>query len=199
MDFSALIVIMMGAVLVNNFVLIQFLGICPFLGVSKSIKSAYSMGIAVLFVMIMATAATWPVYVLLLERNGLGFLQTIVFVLIIAVIVQFLEITLKKFIPSLYTSLGVFLPLMTTNCAVFAVTLVNINMELSFIEALVNAFGAGLGFLLAMVIFAGIREHTENSSPPESVKGLPIALFSVAILALAFFGFNGVIENMFGY
>jgi len=198
-DFSVLIVIMMSAVLVNNFVLIQFLGICPFLGVSKSLKSATSMGLSVLFVMVMAAAATWPVYVHILERNGLGFLQTIVFVLIIAVFVQFLEIALKKFIPALHTSLGVYLPLMTTNCAVLAVTLVNINMELSFIEAIVNALGAGAGFLLAMVIFAGIREHTENSNPPESVKGLPIALFSVAILALAFFGFNGVIENMFGH
>ena len=198
MDIRALIVILFSAALVNNFVLIQFLGICPFLGVSKQIKPATSMGLAVVFVMFLATAVTWPVTVLLLQPNGLGFLQTIVFVLIIAALVQLVEIVLKRFIPALHKALGVYLPLMATNCAVLAVVIVNIGNELSFIEALVNALGAGLGFLLAMVLFAGIREHMENADPPECMKGLPIALFSAAILSLAFFGFIGVIENLFG-
>ena len=198
MDFGALIVIMMSAVLVNNFVLIQFLGICPFLGTSKTLKSAASMSFAVMFVMLIATFVTWPIYTLILEPGGVGFLQTIVFVLIIASLVQFVEIVIKRYVPPLYGTLGVFLPLIATNCAVFAVTLLNISNELTFIEALVNALGAGGGFLLAMVIFAGIREHIESANPPECIKGLPILLFSVAILAMAFMGFGGVIENLFG-
>ena len=198
MDFSGLMVILMSAVLVNNFVLIQFLGICPFLGVSKQINSAVGMSCAVIFVMMLATAVTWPVTNFLLLPNGIGFLQTIVFVLTIAALVQLVEIVLKRFIPALYSVLGVFLPLMATNCAILAVVLLNINNEFSFAESMVNAFGAGAGFLLAMVIFAGLREHMENADPPECVKGLPIALFSVAILALAFFGFTGVAEGLFG-
>jgi len=198
MDFRALIVIMMSAALVNNFVLIQFLGICPFLGVSKQLKSATGMSIAVIFVMLLATAVTWPITIFLLQPNGIGFLQTIVFVLTIAALVQLVEITLKRFMPTLYSVLGVYLPLMATNCAILAVVLLNINSEHSFVESLVNSLGAGLGFLLAMVIFSGIQEHLENADPPECMKGLPIALFSVAILSLAFFGFTGVIENLFG-
>ena len=198
MDFKLLVVIMMSAVLVNNYVLRQFLGICPFLGVSKDIKNATGMSIAVIFVMLMATAATWPIQVYLLDRNGLGFLQTIVFILVIAALVQLVETVLKKYIPALYTALGVYLPLITTNCAVLGVTIANIGKDYTFIEAMVNALGSGLGFFLAMVIFTGVRGQVESSEPPESFAGLPITLISAAILSLAFFGFNGVIENLFG-
>jgi electron transport complex protein RnfA len=198
MDFRLLIVIMMSAALVNNYVLSQFLGICPFLGVSKNIKSATGMSIAIIFVMMLATAVTWPIQTYLLDRNGLGFLQTIVFILVIAALVQFVEIVLKKYIPALYSALGVFLPLMTTNCAIFAVTIKNITKEYTFVESILNSLGAGLGILLAMVIFSGIRQHTENTDPPQAFKGVPLTLISAAILSLAFFGFNGVIENMLG-
>ena len=197
MDIKALIVILMSTVLVNNYVLSQFLGCCPFLGVSKNLKNAIGMGVSLTFVMILATAATWPVQKFILERNGMGYLQIIVFVLMIGAIVQFLEIILKKYIPPLYEALGVYLPLITVNCGLFGVTIVNITKEYSLIESLVNALGAGSGFLLAIVIFAGIREHTENSDPPEAFRGLPITLISVAILSLSFFGFSGVIENLF--
>jgi electron transport complex protein RnfA len=185
-------------VLVNNYVLSQFLGVCPFLGVSKEYKSAVGMGFAVMFVMLLAATVTWPIQMFLLTPNGLGFLQIIVFIIVIASLVQFVEIVLKKHIPALYSSLGVYLPLMTTNCAIFAVTLVNVNKEYGFVESIVNSLGAGLGFMLAMVIFAGIREHTENSDPPKSVRGIPLTLFAAAILSLSFYGFNGVIENLFG-
>ena len=198
MDFKLLVVIMMSAVLVNNYVLRQFLGICPFLGVSKDLKNATGMSIAVIFVMLMATAATWPIQIYLLDRNGLGFLQTIVFILVIAALVQLVETVLKKYIPALYTALGVYLPLITTNCAVLGVTIANIGKDYTFIESMVNALGSGLGFFLAMVIFTGVRGRVESSEPPESFAGLPITLISAAILSLAFFGFNGVIENLFG-
>jgi len=198
MDYKALIVILMSTVLVNNYVLIQFLGCCPFLGVTKQIKSAIGMGFAVIFVMILATCATWPIQIFILNPNGMGYLQIIVFILVIGSLVQFVEIVLKKYIPALYEALGVYLPLITVNCGLFGVTIVNINKEYTFTESLVNAFGAGLGFLLAMVIFSGIREHTENAQPPESFKGMPLTLISVAILSLSFFGFAGVIENLFG-
>ena len=198
MDFRALVVIMMSAVLVNNYVLRQFLGICPFLGVSKDLKNATGMSIAVIFVMLLATAVTWPIQVYLLDENGMGFLQTIVFILVIAALVQLVETILKKYMPPLYTALGVYLPLITTNCAVLAVTIANINSEYTFIESLVNALGSGLGFFLAMVIFSGLRGQIESSEPPEAFAGLPITLITAAILSLSFFGFNGVIENLFG-
>ena len=193
MEFRLLVVIMMSAVLVNNYVLRQFLGICPFLGVSKDLKNATGMSIAVIFVMLLATAATWPIQTYLLESNGLGFLQTIVFILVIAALVQLVETVLKKYIPALYKALGVYLPLITTNCAVLGVTIANIGKGYGFIESMVNALGSGLGFFLAMVIFSGVRGHIESSDPPESFAGLPITLVSAAILSLAFFGFNGVI------
>ncbi|MCL2034747.1 MAG: RnfABCDGE type electron transport complex subunit A [Oscillospiraceae bacterium] len=198
MDFKAMIVIMMSAALVNNYVLSQFLGICPFLGVSKETKSATGMSVAVIFVMLLSTAVTWPIQVFLLDRHGLGFLQIIVFILIIAALVQFVEIALKKYMPELYNSLGVFLPLITTNCAVLAAVILNIKENYTFMQSMVNALGAGLGFLLAMVIFSGIREHTENTDPPEAFKGLPLTMMSAAILSLSFFGLTGVVENMFG-
>jgi len=197
MDFRVLLSILMSAVLVNNYVLRQFLGICPFLGVSRELKNAAGMSISVIFVMLIATAVTWPIHVFILERNGLGYLQTLAFILIIAALVQLVETVMKKYMPALYTALGVYLPLITVNCALLGVTIANINHEYTFVESLVNALGAGLGFLLAMVLFSGIREHTENTDPPPSFKGLPLTLISAAILSLAFFGFNGVIENLF--
>jgi electron transport complex protein RnfA len=189
---------MMGAILVNNYVLRQFLGICPFLGVSKDLKNAAGMSFAIIFVMLIATAVTWPIQRFLLDPNGLGFLQTIVFILLIAVLVQLVEIILKKYMPKLHKALGVYLPLMATNCAVLAVTILNINKEYTYVQSLINAFGSGVGVLLGMVMFSGIREYTENADPPESFKGLPLTLVSAAILSFSFFGFNGVIENLFG-
>jgi electron transport complex protein RnfA len=198
MELKTLIVIMMSAVLVNNYVLTQFLGCCPFLGVSKNLKNAVGMGVSVTFVMMLATAVTWPIQIYFLDRAGLGFLQIIVFILVIAALVQFVEIVLKKYIPALHAALGIFLPLITVNCALLGVTIMNINEGYNIIESLVNSLGGGLGFLLAMVIFYGIREQTENADPPESFRGLPLTLISAAILSFSFFGFKGVIENMFG-
>ncbi|MCL2426571.1 MAG: RnfABCDGE type electron transport complex subunit A [Oscillospiraceae bacterium] len=197
MDFRALIVIMMSAVLVNNYVLRQFLGVCPFLGVSRDFKSSVGMGFAVIFVMMLATTVTWPIQIFLLNTSGLEFMQTVVFILVIATLVQLVEVVLKRYFPALFASLGVYLPLMTTNCAVLAVTISNINQGYTYAEALVHALGAGLGFLLAMVLFTGVRTQTESADPPEAFKGIPITLISAALLSLAFFGFDGVIENIF--
>lgn len=198
MDFRGMVVIMMSAALVNNYVLRKFLGVCPFLGVSKDLNNSIGMGIAVMFVMLLAAAVTWPIQMFLLLPNGLGFMQTVVFILVIATLVQLVEIILKKHIPALYDALGVYLPLMTTNCAVLAVTISNISNELTFGESIVNALGSGLGFFLAMVLFTSVRGQTEASDPPESFKGMPLTLISAAILSLAFFGFEGVIENLLG-
>lgn len=192
-----LIVILMSAVLVDNYVLNKFLGICPFLGVSKKSDQAVGMGLSVIFVMLVATAATWPIQTYLLTPNGLGYLQTIVFILVIAALVQFLEIFLKKFIPALHKSLGVYLPLITTNCAVLGVTINNISDEYNFIQSLVSSLGCGLGFLLAMWIFAGIRERLEESDAPECFKGIPITLVAASILSVAFMGFGGIIDKLF--
>ncbi|MCL2380916.1 MAG: RnfABCDGE type electron transport complex subunit A [Treponema sp.] len=197
MDFGAVIAILMGTVLINNYVLNRFLGICPFLGVTKELKNSVGMGLAIIFVMVFATAFTWPIYNFVLQRHGLGYLQTIVFVMVIASFVQLVEIALKKYVPSLYKAFGIFLPLMATNCAILAVTLENVRGGLTFSESMLTAFGAGLGFLIAMVVFSGIREQTENANPPESFRGLPLTLISMAILSLSFFGFSGVIENLF--
>ena len=191
-----LILILMAGVLVNNYVLQQFLGICPFLGVSKKFGQAAGMGIAVTFVMLCATAATWPIYTFALVPLGLEYLQTIVFILVIAALVQFVEIVLKKFIPSLYKSLGVYLPLITTNCAVLGVTLNNIIAGYNFLESMVSSLGVGLGFLLAMVLFAGVRSRMETIPTPKAFKGIPITLVAASIVALAFFGFSGVVENL---
>lgn len=191
-----LILILMGGVLVNNYVLQRFLGICPFLGVSKRFNQASGMGIAVIFVMLCATAVTWPIQTFVLDRFGLGYLQTIVFILVIAALVQFVEIILKKFIPALHKSLGVYLPLITTNCAVLGVTINNITDGYNFIESMFSSLGVGLGFLLAMVIFAGVRSRIENCPAPECVKGLPVTLIAASIVSLAFFGFNGIVENL---
>ncbi|MBO5945809.1 MAG: electron transport complex protein RnfA [Clostridia bacterium] len=192
-----LILILMAGVLVNNYVLQQFLGICPFLGVSKKVGQASGMGIAVTFVMLFATAATWPIYTYVLVPCKLEYLQTIVFILVIAALVQFVEIILKKFVPPLYKSLGVYLPLITTNCAVLGVTLNNIIAGYNFAESMFSSLGVGLGFLLAMVLFAGVRSRIENNPAPKPFKGIPITLVAASIVALAFFGFAGVVENLF--
>ncbi len=187
-----LFAIVIGGLLVNNFVLSQFLGICPFLGVSKKLNSAVGMSVAVIFVMVMSTIATWPIYTYLLVPNELEYLQTIVFILIIAALVQLVEIVLKRYIPPLYQSLGIYLPLITTNCAVLGVTILNIDSGYNFVESVVNALGAGLGFLLAMVMFAGVRERLESAEVPETLKGLPITLVAASIVSVSFLGFQGM-------
>ena len=191
---NSLIVIVISMVLVSNYPLAQFLGICPFLGVSKDLDSAKGMGIAVTFVMVLATAATWPIMQLLLKFE-LGYLQTVVFILVIAALVQLVEMFMKKSMPALYKSLGVFLPLITTNCAVLGVCIKNIDENYNYLEALVNSFGAGVGFLLAMVIMAGVRSKlADESRMPVSIRGVPITLVTAAILALSFMGFQGMVS-----
>ena len=194
---KSLLIILMTSVLVNNYVLSRFLGICPFLGVSKKLNQATGMGAAVIFVMLMATAATWPIQYFLLEPNDLGYMRTIVFILVIAALVQLVEIILKKYLPALHGSLGIYLPLITTNCAVLGVTINNINDGYSFLESMVNSLGVGLGFLLAMVLFAGVRSRLESARPPKCFEGLPITLISASIVALSFFGFVGIVEGIF--
>ena len=201
-----LLIILFSAILVNNYPLSKFLGICPFLGVSKKLDSAVGMSAAVIFVMLMATAATWPIYDMLLEPNGLAYLQTIVFILVIAALVQLVETILKKYVPSLYKSLGVYLPLITTNCCVLGVTILAVQdysavvaefgFGLAYAEALVCAAGAGVGFLVAMLLFCGVRSRVEAANPPESFKGLPITLVSAAITSMSFMGFGGLVENI---
>ena len=184
-------------ILVDNYVLAKFLGICPFLGVSKKLDSAVGMSLAVTFVMVMATAATWPIYTGILEPNGLAYLQTIVFILIIAILVQLLENFLKKFIPALYKALGVYLPLITTNCTILGVTILNLDNGYNFIESIVCAAGAGIGFLVAMVLFSGVRRRVEQAIVPECFKGLPITLVAAAMTSLSFMGFGGIVESIF--
>ena len=185
-------------ILVDNYVLSKFLGICPFLGVSKKLDSAVGMSLAVTFVMVMATAATWPIYMLVLDPNGMGYLQTIVFILVIAILVQLLENFLKKFIPSLYAALGVYLPLITTNCAILGVTILNIDNGYNFVESIVCAAGAGIGFLLAMVLFSGVRRKVEAAKPPKCFEGLPITLVAAAMTSMSFMGFGGIVSAIFG-
>ena len=194
---TKLIIILLSAVFINNYVLSRFLGICPFLGVSKKLDSATGMSLAVIFVMLIATAVTYPIQFFLLDPNALGYLQTIVFILVIAALVQLVEITLKKYIPSLHKSLGVYLPLITTNCAVLGVTILNITENYTFLEAMVNSLGSGLGFFLAMVMFSGVRSKLEGADIPKSFQGLPITLIAASITSLSFMGFGGVIENLF--
>ena len=200
--------IFFSMVLVDNYVLAKFLGICPFLGVSKKLDSAFGMSCAVIFVMALATAVTFPIQIFLLDANDLGYLQTIVFILIIAVLVQLIEIILKKYMPPLYNSLGVYLPLITTNCCVLGVTVLNVDnyagdvvkfgFGYAFAEAMICAVGAGAGFMLAMVMFSGVRKRVEAANPPECFKGLPITLVAAAICSLSFMGFGGIVEGIFG-
>lgn len=187
-----ILVIIISAILVENFVLTKFLGICPFLGVSKSFSSALGMGVAVVFVMTIASGATWVVNEYLLRPYKIEYLQTIAFILVIAALVQFVEIVLKKTTPSLYKSLGIYLPLITTNCAVLGVSLLNIGREYNFPQSIVYGFGAGLGFTFALVLFSGVREKLEMCDIPETLKGLPITLIAAALVSLAFFGFQGL-------
>ena len=191
-----LISILMAGILVENYVLQQFLGICPFLGVSKKVNQAVGMGVAVIFVMLCATAATWPIYTYLLVPTGLEFLQIIVFILVIATLVQFVEIILKRFIPSLFKALGVYLPLITTNCAVLGVAIQNITDGYNFVESMVSSLGVGLGFLLAMLLFAGVRSKIDNALVPKVFKNLPVTLIAASVVAMAFYGFAGVVENI---
>ena len=196
-----LVLILMAGVLINNYVLQQFLGLCPFLGVSKKFNQASGMGIAVTFVMLCATAVTYPLYMYALVPLKLEYLQTIVFILVIAALVQFVEIVLKKFIPSLHKSLGVYLPLITTNCAVLGVTINNLKPDsngevFTFLESMISSLGVGLGFLVAMVLFAGVRSRIGAKKPPKAFQGVPITLIAASIVALAFFGFAGVVENL---
>ena len=196
MDVKALIIILMSSVLVDNYVLNRCLGICPFLGVSKKVNQSVGMGAAVIFVMLVATAVTWPIQTFILNPLNMGYMQTIAFILIIATLVQFIEIFLKKVIPALHKSLGVYLPLITTNCAVLGVTINNITDGYNFLESMVSSLGVGLGFLLAMVLFSGMRSRIEESEVPESFKGLPVTLVAASFISMAFFGFAGIVENI---
>ena len=193
---KGLILILMGGVLINNYVLQQFLGICPFLGVSKKVNQSVGMGAAVIFVMLVATAVTWPIQTYVLNPLNMGYMQTIAFILIIATLVQFIEIFLKKVIPALHKSLGVYLPLITTNCAVLGVTINNMTDGYNFLEAMISSLGCGLGFLLAMVLFSGMRSRIEESDIPENFKGLPVTLVAASFISMAFFGFAGIVENI---
>lgn len=194
------IYIILVGVFANNYVLQQTTGICPFLGVSKKTDQASGMGIAVTFVMMVATAVTWPIQKHVLEKFNLEYLQTIVFILVIAALVQFVEIVLKKFIPALYKSLGVYLPLITTNCAVLGIAIDNLSYDYvtNFGTALLSSFGVGLGFLLAMMLFAGVRSRIENCPAPKAMQGLPVTLVAASIVSLAFYGFAGVIDGLLG-
>lgn len=194
-----LIFVILTAAITNNYVLVKFLGICPFLGVSKKLDQAVGMSLAVIFVEVLATAVTWPIYHLLLAgRIDFTYMETIVFILVIAALVQLVEIVLKKYVPALHKSLGVYLPLITTNCGVLGVTMNNISDGFNYIDSLLTAVGCGLGFFLAMVLFSGVRSVVEDAEPPKSFEGLPITLISAAIVSLAFYGFAGVITKLFG-
>ena len=186
-----LLAITLGAVLANNFIFSQFLGICPFLGVSKKVDTAVGMGVAVTFVMGLASAITWLVN-LLLVKLGLAYMQTVAFILVIASLVQFIEMFLQKSMPTLYTALGVYLPLITTNCAVLGVVLLNVQNSYNFIESVVYGITGGLGFLLAIVLFASIRERLVFAEYPKAFEGFPIALITAGLMALAFMGFSGL-------
>ena len=196
------IALLVMGILTQNFTLSKFLGICPFLGVSKKLNTAVGMSAAVIFVMLLATAVTYPLNILL-EKHDLAYLQTIVFILVIAALVQMVEIVLKKYVKSLYNALGIYLPLITTNCAVLGVVILNIDnitdyaaYNFGFAHAMVNSFAAGAGFMLAMVIFAGVRSRLETADVPEFLKGLPITLVAASIVSLSFLGFTGIVEGL---
>ena len=195
--FKTLIVILLSSVLVNNYVLSRFLGICPFLGVSKKLNQAVGMGISVTVVMLLATLATWPIQYFILDKFGLGYMQTIVFILIIAALVQMLEIILKKFSPALHKGLGVYLPLITTNCAVLGVAINNITDGYGFVESLVSSLGCGLGFLLAMVLFSGLRSRINETEIPKPFKGIASTLIAASFISLAFMGLAGIVDKLF--
>lgn len=191
MDWRTLLDIALGAILINNFILVQFLGICPFMGVSKKMDTSAGMGFAVIFVMGLASALCYPVN-LLLNRLDLGYMKTVAFILVIAALVQFVEMFLKKAMPTLYEALGVYLPLITTNCAVLGVVLLNVQNDYNFIESVVYGITGGVGFLLAIVLFSSIRERLVFSDPPKAFQGFPIALITAGLMALCFMGFSGL-------
>lgn len=193
METISIFALIIGAIFVNNVVLSQFLGICPFLGVSKDVKSSLGMGAAVLFVMLLATLVTWPLYYYVLVPLKLQYLQTIAYILIIAALVQMVEIILKKIAPALYQALGVFLPLITTNCAVLGVAILVIQKDMNLAQSLIYSVSIAIGFTIAICIFAGIREQMELTGVPKGMKGVPIALVTAGILAMAFMGFNGLV------
>ena len=195
--FKSLVVILLSSVLVNNYVLARFLGICPFLGVSKKLDQAAGMGVSVTAVMLLATLVTWPIQHFVLDAFGLGYLQTIVFILVIASLVQMLEVILKKFSPALHRGLGVYLPLITTNCAVLGVAINNVTDGYTFIESMVSSLGCGLGFLLAMVLFSGIRSRIDETEVPRPFRGVAITLIAASFLSLAFMGLAGIVDNLF--
>lgn len=200
---KSLVAVFLAAILTENYVLSKFLGICPFLGVSKKLGTAVGMSLAVTVVMLLATAVTFPLYTLVLIPLGLDYLQTIVFILVIAALVQLTEIVLKRYIPTLYRALGIYLPLITTNCAVLGITLLVLEKSVAdasytFLHAMVNALGTGVGYLVAMVLFAGIRERLEDADVPKALKGLPITLIAAAIVALSFVGFGGIVDGLGG-
>lgn len=192
-----LLAILLSAMIIDNFVLSKFMGICPFLGVSKKFSSSVGMGIAVIIVMVLSTLATYPFYMGVLVPLKLEYLNNIAFILIIALFVQLIEIIMKKVMPPLYKALGVYLPLITTNCAVLGVTMININNGLTFVEAIVNALGGGLGFTLALVMFSGVRSRLETCDIPQTFKGVPSTLIAASIVSVSFMGFAGLIEGIF--
>ncbi len=188
--------ILLTGILTDNYILSKFLGICPFLGVSKKVNTAVGMSAAVIFVMVLATAVTYPINTLLV-KNDMEYLQTIVFILVIAALVQLVEVILKKYMVALYNSLGIYLPLITTNCAVLGVVLLNIEEGYGFAESIVSSLGAGLGFMVAMIMFAGVRERLEGADIPKSLQGLPITLVSASLVSMSFLGFTGLVDNIF--
>ena len=190
---NVFLLILLSTVLINNYVLAQTIGICPFLGVSKKIDQALGMGLAVIFVMVLSTLATWPIQTFLLDPYGLGYLQTVVFILVIATLVQFVEIVLKKFLPALHRALGVYLPLITTNCAVLGVALTNVTKEYGILESVVNGLATAVGFFIAIVLMAGIREKIEYNDIPKPFQGTAIVLITAALMSIAFMGFSGMI------
>lgn len=194
---KGLLSILLTMILTQNFILSRFLGICPFLGVSKKLNTAVGMSLAVIFVMALSTAVTYPINKYLLVANNLEYLQTIVFILVIAALVQMVEIILKKYMPALYNSLGIYLPLITTNCAVLGVVTLNIDNGYNFLQSLVCSLGGGIGFMIAMIMFAGVRSRLESCEIPKFLKGLPITLIAASLVSLSFLGFAGVVENIF--
>ena len=193
-----MMIILLTGILTDNFVLSKFLGICPFLGVSKTTSGSLGMGCAVTAVMVIATAATWPLYYFFLVPMGLSYLNTILFIMIIAVLVQLIEMVLKKYIPALYKTLGVYLPLITTNCAVLGVTILNLDNGYNFLESIVCALGGGIGFMVAMLIFSGVRGRLERCNVPKAFAGMPITLVAASIVSLSFVRFGGLVDGIFG-
>ncbi len=193
-----LFMILFSVILVDNLVLSQFLGICSFLGLTKNLKSAMGMSLAVTFVMVVAAALTWPLYNLVLLPLHLEFLANLVFIIVIASTVQIIEAIIHKTVPALYEAMGIYLPLITTNCAILGIMFVNIESSYTFAEALVNGLGAGLGYMLALFLFTGVRQRMEDANPPKFLQGLPLTLIAAGLVSLSFFGFKGMVGNIFG-